>query len=173
MLERIISGFQTGADIAGIRAAQDVGFSTGGWMPRGWRTEVGPRPEYRNLYGATEHASREWPPRTEANVRDADATLLFRSIKADNERGCDLTRDCCARLKKDMKQIDVWTPRVTPTARLAELILQRDYRVLNIAGTRGSKDPALPDRPWSGIEAWVYAYLLDVLSLVRDRQARA
>jgi hypothetical protein len=36
MLERVISGFQTGADIAGIHAARAHGIPTGGATPRGF-----------------------------------------------------------------------------------------------------------------------------------------
>src|SRR3954453_21838055 len=52
MLERVISGGQTGADLAGWRAARAAGIATGGWMPRGFWTEAGERPEFAELYGA-------------------------------------------------------------------------------------------------------------------------
>ena len=44
MLKKIISGCQTGADIAAIDAAIDNGFPYGGWVPKGRRTEAGPLP---------------------------------------------------------------------------------------------------------------------------------
>jgi hypothetical protein len=44
MLERIITGGQTGADQAGWRVAQAFGIRTGGGRPRGFLTEEGPRP---------------------------------------------------------------------------------------------------------------------------------
>jgi hypothetical protein len=62
MLERVVSGGQTGADQAGWRAAKAVGLETGGWMPRGFLTEDGHRPEFRDLYGAVEHPSSDYPP---------------------------------------------------------------------------------------------------------------
>jgi hypothetical protein len=40
MLERVISGGQTGADQGGLRAARACGIPTGGWAPRGWLTEI-------------------------------------------------------------------------------------------------------------------------------------
>ena len=42
MLERIITGGQTGADQAALRAACAAGLATGGWAPAGWATEEGP-----------------------------------------------------------------------------------------------------------------------------------
>ena len=46
MLERVISGGQTGADQAGWRAARAFGIPTGGAMPKGFLTEDGPCPEF-------------------------------------------------------------------------------------------------------------------------------
>ena len=36
----IISGGQTGADMAGLMAAKKVGFNTGGFAPKGFKTEL-------------------------------------------------------------------------------------------------------------------------------------
>ena len=49
MIDRVISGGQTGADQAGWRAAKASGIPTGGWMPKGFLTEDGPRPEFAGL----------------------------------------------------------------------------------------------------------------------------
>jgi Circularly permutated YpsA SLOG family len=40
VLDRVVSGGQTGADQAGWRAARAVGLATGGWMPYGFLTEA-------------------------------------------------------------------------------------------------------------------------------------
>src|SRR3954468_5873601 len=77
MIERVISGFQTGADQAGIRAARAHGIPTGGAMPKGFLTEDGPRPEFAEIYGAVELPTASYPDRTEQNVRDSDGTLWF------------------------------------------------------------------------------------------------
>jgi putative molybdenum carrier protein len=77
LLHRVISGGQTGADQAGWKAAQTTGIPTGGAMPRGFRTEEGPRPEFAELYGAHELGTDSYPARTDANVHDSDGTLWF------------------------------------------------------------------------------------------------
>lgn len=97
IITQIISGGQTGADQGGLAAAKLLGLKTGGWMPKGWRTQTGPRPDMRELYGMTEHASPDYPPRTAANVKMADATLIFGNA---GSRGCRLTQDLCVRLKR-------------------------------------------------------------------------
>lgn len=76
-LQMVVSGGQNGADIAGWKAAKACGIPTTGWMPAGFMTLDGPRPEYAELYGAKEHASPDYGPRTDANVRDSDGTFLM------------------------------------------------------------------------------------------------
>lgn len=73
---KVISGGQTGVDQAGLRAARACGIETGGWAPKRWLTEDGPAPWLAD-YGLVEHESSDYPPRTEANVRDSDGTLLI------------------------------------------------------------------------------------------------
>jgi predicted Rossmann-fold nucleotide-binding protein len=77
MLEKIISGGQSGADQAGWRAARPFGIPTGGAMPKGHMTEEGPRPEFAERYGAVELPTDDDTARTERNVRDSDGTIWF------------------------------------------------------------------------------------------------
>ena len=74
---KIICGFQTGSDQAAARAAKALDIPTGGWCPRGFLTEDGPRPEFAELYGAIETPSDNYVQRTQWNVRDSDMTLWF------------------------------------------------------------------------------------------------
>jgi hypothetical protein len=76
MIVRVISGGQTGADQAGLRAAKACGLATGGWVPRGWRTDDGPAP-WLAEYGCQEHHSSQYAPRTIANVRMATTLIWF------------------------------------------------------------------------------------------------
>ena len=62
--EKVISGGQTGADQAGLIAAEKAGITTGGWMPKGFRTLDGPNPGLAARFGLREHPSEEYPPRT-------------------------------------------------------------------------------------------------------------
>ena len=77
MLERVISGGQTGADRGALAAAKAAGIPTGGWMPAGFRALDGEHPEFAELYGVREHADPRYPPRTALNVKESDATLCF------------------------------------------------------------------------------------------------
>ncbi|WP_090458223.1 putative molybdenum carrier protein [Nitrosospira sp. Nsp1] len=74
MIQKIISGGQTGADRAALdwAIANDIGH--GGWCPAGWRAEDGLVPD---LYCLRETQQRNYRQRTQWNVRDSDATLII------------------------------------------------------------------------------------------------
>jgi len=71
---KIISGGQTGADRGGLEAAIRCNVPHGGWCPHGRQAEDGVVPE---KYRLREMDSPEYQARTEANVLDADATVIF------------------------------------------------------------------------------------------------
>jgi hypothetical protein len=68
------SGGQTGVDRAALDVALALHLPCTGWCPRGRRAEDGPLPAH---YPLRETDSADYPPRTERNVRDADATLIL------------------------------------------------------------------------------------------------
>ena len=69
---KIISGGQSGADQAGWRAARRLGLPTGGWMPRGFLTEDGPRPEFAREHGAVASTAMVSPSTTRVTVAGQD-----------------------------------------------------------------------------------------------------
>ncbi len=71
---RIISGGQSGADVAALDFALAMGIAHGGWCPKGRRSEDGPIPP---SYLLTETPRKSYLERTEWNVRDSDATVIF------------------------------------------------------------------------------------------------
>lgn len=74
-LEKVISGGQTGADMAALIAARSVGLATGGTAAEGYKTELGENSELRDVYGLSAEGSYKF--RTKKNVDDADATLVL------------------------------------------------------------------------------------------------
>ena len=74
MLEKIVSGGQTGVDRAALDAALALGIPCAGWCPRGRRAEDG---EIPRRYPLRETPLPNYEQRTEWNVRDSDATLVL------------------------------------------------------------------------------------------------
>ena len=73
-LKKIVSGGQTGADIAGIDAAIAYKTPYGGWLPKGWLTEDGP---LSAEYQLQEMPTASYPKRTAQNVIDSDGTVIL------------------------------------------------------------------------------------------------
>jgi hypothetical protein len=140
MLERIVSGGQTGADQAGWRAARAYGLPTAGAMPRGFLTEDGPRPEFAHLYRAVELPSTSYPARTKFNVLDADATLWFGDR---HSSGGVATLDACRLRGRPFLIVD---PGATTPSQVRDWLAAHDVRTLNVAGSRESKAPGIGER---------------------------
>lgn len=137
MLEKVISGCQSGADLAGVTSAKRNGKQTGGWMPQGYRNQFGYFPEYKDMFNIVEHESSEYPPRTECNVINSDGTIRFATQWS--SAGERLTLQLIKKHKKpylDVKR------NVTPED-VVEWIKQNDIRVLNVAGNSERTSPGI------------------------------
>lgn len=76
MLQRVISGGQTGADQAGLYAAKSYDYETGGFAPQGFRTLSGNNPSIlRDEFHLEETTQRNYQVRTAMNVKSSDATI--------------------------------------------------------------------------------------------------
>lgn len=75
---RVISGGQTGADLAGLWAAKIYGVETGGFAPKGWTTQLGPKPQLSSVFGLVESDSlyHDGPL---GNCENSGATVIFAS----------------------------------------------------------------------------------------------
>lgn len=132
---RIVSGGQSGADQSGLDWAIHHGVSHGGWCPRGRKTEDGPLPTH---YLLDETPTGAYLQRTEWNVRDSDATVIF-TLSPDLEGGSLRTAAFADRLGKPWIHM---RPGVAPRF-LARFLQARSVRTLNIAGSRLSRAPAI------------------------------
>jgi hypothetical protein len=89
--------------------AIEEGVRHGGWCPRGRRTEDGPLPDF---YRLRETSSSGYLQRTEGNVRDSDATLLF-TLSDKLDGGSKRTADFAERLGKPWLHVRPWIA-ITP-----------------------------------------------------------
>ncbi|WP_182870281.1 putative molybdenum carrier protein [Stieleria mannarensis] len=135
---RIVSGGQTGVDRAGLELAIAHQIQHGGWCPKGRLSEDGSIP---SRYELVEMDTAEYPPRTEQNVIDSDATLILYEQRL--KGGTLLTRRYAARWNKPYLAVamDSTSPGV-----VRQWLDQLRPETLNIAGPRESSFPGIGDR---------------------------
>lgn len=145
-LLKIISGGQTGADIAALRVAAELGFQTGGWMPRGFKTLAGSKPEYVDLYNVHENDSPSYKDRTFKNVWDSDATLRLAHDFSTPGEVC--TNKAIFEYERPAMDVlfsfkygftsddDDWETDVYPSE-VREWLVEHQIQVLNVAGNAG------------------------------------
>ncbi len=150
MLEKIISGGQSGADHAGWRAAKAFGVSSGGWMARGFLAGDGPHSEFADEYGAAELPADSAREQTEQNVLDADATLWF---GATTTLRAQETVAACLRFANPC--MPVYPGASFEPWHVAAWITANQIGTLNVAGNREDEEP--------GIGARVERFLGEVL----------
>lgn len=150
MIAKIVSGGQTGADRAALDVAIRHGLPHGGWCPRGREAEDGVISEqYRLTETPLVHPSQ----RTEWNVRDSDATVVF-TLGAQPAGGSLLTIETAARLRKPCLHLSVSDETYDDRALvLRQFVSEKRIVVLNVAGSRESEEP--------GIYSWVWRVLED------------
>ena len=76
MIQKVVTGGQTGVEQAAWAAARREGIATGGYMSGGFLTEDGPAPRLGALYGAIEFPFDD-ARRTCVNLRRADGLFWF------------------------------------------------------------------------------------------------
>lgn len=134
---KVVSGGQTGADRAGLDWAIFHNIAHGGWCPRGRKAEDGQIPSH---YELIETPSSSYLQRTEWNVRDSDATVIF-TITAELTGGSKRTAAFARKHGKPWIHIHYQGTYEKQSERLAHFIHDKGVSVLNVAGSRGSKEP--------------------------------
>ena len=141
-IKKIVSGGQTGADIAGLDAAIKQSIPYGGWIPKGRLTENGPLHEN---YQLQEMPTASYPERTAQNVIDSDGTVIFTHGALTG--GSLLTRKKALQHDKLVLHLDLSaTTEGDAVQTLVTFSEENDIQVLNVAGSRGSRDPVLYDK---------------------------
>jgi len=163
MINKIISGGQTGADMGALIVAKEFGVETGGWMPPRFATEQGFHPEYAKLFGCQEHGASGFAPRTYANVRDSDGTIRL-SINFETP-GEKCTRKAIRQYHKPWTDVKLLagideSKMEEEQKRVAQWIKDNKIETLNVAGNRESSAPGICKR--------VQKFLGGVFKLLED-----
>ena len=138
MVEKIISGGQTGADRAGLDVGLALNIPVGGWCPQGRRAEDGPIPSRSPLVKTPE---RNYQTRTRRNVEDSDGTLILNRGQLDG--GTALTVKLARQMGKPCLIVAL-EEGIEQEAFQAWLDANQ-IAVLNVAGPRESKRPGVYD----------------------------
>jgi len=139
MVNKIISGGQTGADRAALDVAIKLGISHGGWIPKGRLTENG---MLDDKYHLKEMETANYNKRTEQNVIDSAGTLIISHGKLTG--GSDHTRDMVLRHGRPWLHIDLnKTESFQAAKQIRSWLAEHKIEVLNVAGPRASKDSAI------------------------------
>ena len=151
MIEKIISGGQTGVDRAALDSAIALQIPHGGWCPVGRKAEDGRIDE---RYGLVELVSPRYGDRTRKNVEDSDGTLILNREMM--EGGTALTLIFTRNFNKPVMIIDLDNP---PEQRdIRNWLVSNEIKQCNVAGPRESKRP--------GIYLQAYQYLHQLLASV-------
>lgn len=156
MIEKVITGGQAGAEQEAWVSARRAGVATGGYMPRGFVTEDGPRPRLGMLHGAIEFPLDD-ATRARANLRRADALLWLGDPLTDDGRAA---IEACRELGKPFLTAE---PGLTPPSDVASWMIVFEVKTLVIAASPASRAPDLASR--------VGRFLDMVLAGVRARSA--
>jgi hypothetical protein len=130
---KIVSGGQTGADRAALDWALSHKLPCDGWCPKGRKAEDGPIED-----PLKESPSASYLQRTEWNVRDSDATVLF-SLASELTGGSKKTVEFAKKHHKPWIHLAAGDQDVAQ--RLKDWLAKNAVEVLNVAGPRASKEP--------------------------------
>ncbi|MCK9279239.1 MAG: PHP domain-containing protein [Melioribacteraceae bacterium] len=136
IIDKIISGGQSGGDRGGLEAGELLGLDVGGFAPSEFKTENGQCIELRDRFNLVE-IDGDYKERTLKNVIESDGTAIF----ATNEKsvGTRYTINVCEKYNKPYIL-------VKSKNQFLEWLINNNIKVLNVAGNRESISPGIQNR---------------------------
>ncbi len=166
MIEKLVSGGQTGVDRAGLDVALAIGIDCGGWCPKHRRAEDG---RISSRYPLIEADSPNYAARTAMNVRDSDGTLIL--APGELTGGTALTRDIAQRYGRPLWVVDLDQDRDFEA--VERWLTNNRIRTLNVAGPRESQQPGIHDRAVEYLQSLLQREKGDALSAPKPRRKAA
>jgi predicted Rossmann fold nucleotide-binding protein DprA/Smf involved in DNA uptake len=134
---RIVSGGQTGADGAALDFAIEHGIPHRGWCPKGRLAEDGVIP---TSYHLRETSTKAYAWRTKLNVQDSDGTVIF-TVSATVKGGSLRTWLFAQEHNKPVLHLPRTVGATRAENELRAFIETNGIKILNVAGSRASKEP--------------------------------
>jgi hypothetical protein len=150
MLDKIISGGQSGVDRAALDAAIKFSIPHGGWCPAGREAELGEIISEKYLLSET--SSHDVKQRTILNIVDSDATLIFipnQFIKLTD--GTNFTIESVKSINKPYLVVDLSEELTAITLKIDSWINKHQISILNIAGPRESQSIGIYELSFNAI----------------------
>lgn len=148
MIEKIISGGQTGVDRAALDVAQASGIPCGGSCPAGRDADDGPIPLH---YPLQETRENDHMVRTGNNVRDADATLLL--FRDELHGGTAYAVEMARHMDKPVLAVDL--NAAPDVGEVADWLKSLDAHTVHIGGQREKTSPGIYQQARTFIQAVV------------------
>lgn len=136
---KIITGGQTGVDMAAFQFALENDIPYGGWVPKGRLNEAGRIPD--RFFGLNETQSADVAERTKLNVLACDALLVF--VDGSTSPGTQLTIDFAQEIGKPYLVVDLGQGLEACARQVKQWVMARPNTILNIAGPRESEAPQI------------------------------
>jgi len=135
LIDTIISGGQTGVDIAALEFALQIGINHKGFCPKGRINESGIIPQKFNLI---ETYTSDHQIRTRYNILSSGGTLILYTTKL--YEGTEYTRSYCLSVKKPLLLVSLQNSFSSNIITLNNWIRSHTITSLNIAGPRESEE---------------------------------
>lgn len=145
MIEKIISGGQTGVDRAALDIAIELAIRYGGWCPKGRLDENGKIPDkyssLKEIDGQFKNDQENYSRRTIKNIQHSDGTLVIVPtipLSANIQDGTVFTIEKLIKLNKSYLLVNLSTDLHTNIVTIDSWINENRIRILNVAGPRES-----------------------------------
>ena len=156
--DMIVSGGQSGADYGALLGAKSRGICTGGYAPRDFKTENGPKPDLGRVFGLIALDSDDYDIRTEWNIYVCDAVVVV--ARDPYSTGSALTRRLAHEYRKPLFEVAFPFGKAPESPfleqDLASWLLYHTPGIVMFAGNRESKA--------RGIEDWTRKLVVSLFS---------
>ena len=139
MIRKIISGGQIGADQAALDVAIKLGFSHGGWIQKGRKTQSGILPA---KYQLKELQTAGYKQRIEQNVIDSDGTVII--SHGEPTGGAEYGRKMADKHDRPWLHVNLKENSTFIIAsKINTWVLENNIEVLNVTGSKVSEDSTI------------------------------